>query len=156
MGGANGERVNEIAAGFNKSQTEYKVTPVFKGTYTDTMTAAIAAFRAGQQPHIVQVFEVGTATMMAAKGANRHLTLGLRPEHLPLADGRSGGLHVEVGLIEALGADTVVHGRMEGGAPLTVRLDGTLRVAAGDRLTIAPNPARLHLFDPDSGQRLGV
>ncbi len=33
------------------------------------MTAAIAAFRAGNAPHILQVFEVGTATMMAAKGA---------------------------------------------------------------------------------------
>jgi len=42
---------------------------VYKGNYTETMTAAIAAFRAGQQPHIVQVFEVGTATMMAAEGA---------------------------------------------------------------------------------------
>ncbi len=69
MGGANGERVNQIAKGFNDSQSDYKVTPVFKGTYTETMTAAIAAFRAGQQPHIVQVFEVGTATMMAAAGA---------------------------------------------------------------------------------------
>ena len=33
------------------------------------MTAAIAAFRAGNAPHILQVFEVGTATMMSAKGA---------------------------------------------------------------------------------------
>ncbi len=33
------------------------------------MTAAIAAFRAGNAPHLLQVFEVGTATMMAAKGA---------------------------------------------------------------------------------------
>ena len=33
------------------------------------MTAAVAAFRSGEGPHIVQVFEVGTATMMAAKGA---------------------------------------------------------------------------------------
>jgi sn-glycerol 3-phosphate transport system substrate-binding protein len=54
---------------FNDSQTEYHVTPVFKGTYPETLTAAIAAFRAGQQPAIVQVFEVGTGTMMAAKGA---------------------------------------------------------------------------------------
>ena len=69
MGGRNGEKVNEIAAGFNASQSEYTVTPVFKGTYTETVTAAIAAFRAGEQPHIVQVFEVGTATMMAAEGA---------------------------------------------------------------------------------------
>jgi len=69
MGGANGERVNKIAADFNASQSEYKVVPTNKGNYTETMTAAIAAFRAGKQPDIVQVFEVGTATMMAAKGA---------------------------------------------------------------------------------------
>ena len=69
MGGNLGETVNEIAAGFNKSQNEYKVVPVYKGSYTETLTAAIAAFRAKQAPHIVQVFEVGTANMMAAKGA---------------------------------------------------------------------------------------
>ncbi|MDQ7071515.1 MAG: sn-glycerol-3-phosphate ABC transporter substrate-binding protein UgpB [Rhodobacterales bacterium] len=69
MGGANGERVERIANGFNESQSEFKVVPSYKGNYTETMTAAVAAFRAGEQPHIVQVFEVGTATMMAAKGA---------------------------------------------------------------------------------------
>lgn len=69
MGGANGERVDKIAADFNATQSDYKVVPVYKGNYTETMTAAIAAFRAGEQPAIVQVFEVGTASMMAAKGA---------------------------------------------------------------------------------------
>ncbi len=69
MGGANGERVDKIAADFNASQSEYKVVPTYKGNYTETMTAAVAAFRANAQPAIVQVFEVGTATMMAAKGA---------------------------------------------------------------------------------------
>ena len=69
MGGVNGERVNKIADDFNATQSEYKVIPSYKGNYTETMTAAIAAFRAKEQPHIVQVFEVGTATMMAAKGA---------------------------------------------------------------------------------------
>ena len=69
MGGVNGERVNKIADDFNATQSDYKIVPVYKGNYTETMTAAIAAFRAKQQPHIVQVFEVGTATMMAAKGA---------------------------------------------------------------------------------------
>ncbi|SLN21457.1 sn-glycerol-3-phosphate ABC transporter substrate-binding protein UgpB [Oceanibacterium hippocampi] len=69
MGGALGEKVVEIADGFNASQADYKVVPVYKGNYTETMTAAIAAFRAKEQPHIVQVFEVGTASMMAAKGA---------------------------------------------------------------------------------------
>jgi sn-glycerol 3-phosphate transport system substrate-binding protein len=69
MGGALGEAVAAMTDEFNKSQTEYKVNAVFKGSYPETMTAAIAAFRAKQAPHIVQVFEVGTATMMAAKGA---------------------------------------------------------------------------------------
>jgi sn-glycerol 3-phosphate transport system substrate-binding protein len=69
MGGLNGERVNKISADFNASQSAYEVVPTYKGNYTETMTAAVAAFRAKEHPHLVQVFEVGTATMMAAKGA---------------------------------------------------------------------------------------
>ncbi|MDR9485458.1 MAG: sn-glycerol-3-phosphate ABC transporter substrate-binding protein UgpB [Sediminimonas sp.] len=69
MGGALGEKIEEIAAGFNETQDEFTVVPTYKGNYTENMTASIAAFRAGEQPHIVQVFEVGTATMMAAEGA---------------------------------------------------------------------------------------
>ncbi|WP_280542577.1 sn-glycerol-3-phosphate ABC transporter substrate-binding protein UgpB [Chromohalobacter sp. 11-W] len=69
MGGALGDKVDQIAADFNASQDEYVVNPVFKGNYTETMTSAIAAFRAGKAPQIVQIYEVGTATMMSAKGA---------------------------------------------------------------------------------------
>ena len=69
MTAVNGERVNKIADDFNKSQSAYKVVPVYKGNYPETMSAGIAAFRAGNAPHIIQIFEVGTATMMAAKGA---------------------------------------------------------------------------------------
>ena len=69
MGGALGEWVNDLAKEFNASQSTYKITPTFKGSYDESMTAAIAAFRAGNAPHILQVFEVGTATMMASKGA---------------------------------------------------------------------------------------
>ena len=69
MGGALGEWVNDLAKDFNASQTQYKIVPTFKGSYDESMTAAIAAFRSGNAPHILQVFEVGTATMMASKGA---------------------------------------------------------------------------------------
>jgi sn-glycerol 3-phosphate transport system substrate-binding protein len=65
----NNEWVNTLAKEFNASQKTYKVTPIYKGSYDESMTAAIAAFRAGNAPHILQVFEVGTATMMASKGA---------------------------------------------------------------------------------------
>jgi sn-glycerol 3-phosphate transport system substrate-binding protein len=69
MGGELGKKLEEIAQKFNDSQADYKVVPIYKGSYPETLTAAIAAFRAKQQPAIVQVFEVGTGTMMAAKGA---------------------------------------------------------------------------------------
>lgn len=69
MGGALGEWVNDLAKDFNGSQNQYKIVPTFKGSYDESMTAAIAAFRAGNAPHILQVFEVGTATMMASRNA---------------------------------------------------------------------------------------
>lgn len=69
MGGALGQKVNQITSDFNASQSEYVIKPVYKGTYPETMTSAVAAFRAKNQPAIVQVFEVGTASMMGAKKA---------------------------------------------------------------------------------------
>ena len=68
-GGRLGEKVAAIADDFNKSQSDYKVVATYKGNYADTMTAGIAAFRSKNPPHILQVFEVGTASMMAARGA---------------------------------------------------------------------------------------
>ena len=68
MTAVNGEVVNDLAKNFNASQSAYKIVPTFKGNYTESFTAAVAAFRAGNAPHILQVFEVGTATMMASKG----------------------------------------------------------------------------------------
>ena len=66
MTSVNGEWVNDLAKEFNASQNKYKVTPIYKGSYDESMTAAIAAYRAGNAPHILQVFEVGTAMMMAS------------------------------------------------------------------------------------------
>jgi sn-glycerol 3-phosphate transport system substrate-binding protein len=64
-----GELVAEQVKTFNGSQDEYVVNATHKGNYSETLNAGIAAFRAGEQPHILMVFEVGTATMMGAKGA---------------------------------------------------------------------------------------
>jgi sn-glycerol 3-phosphate transport system substrate-binding protein len=69
MTGGLNDWVLDLANGFNASQKDYKIVPTYKGTYDETMPAAIAAFRAGTAPHILQVYEVGTATMMSAKGA---------------------------------------------------------------------------------------
>ncbi|MBI5258999.1 MAG: sn-glycerol-3-phosphate ABC transporter substrate-binding protein UgpB [Burkholderiales bacterium] len=78
MGGPLGEWVNDLTKEFNASQKDYKVVATFKGSYDQSMTAAIAAFRAGNAPHVLQVFEVGTATMMASKGAIVPVTLVMR------------------------------------------------------------------------------
>ena len=69
MPGPLGQWVNDLTKQFNESQKEYRVVATYKGSYDESMAAAIAAYRAGNAPHILQVFEVGTATMMAAKGA---------------------------------------------------------------------------------------
>ncbi|MBT9526524.1 MAG: sn-glycerol-3-phosphate ABC transporter substrate-binding protein UgpB [Rhizobacter sp.] len=69
MTGGLNDWVLDLANGFNASQKDYKIVPTYKGTYDETMPAAIAAYRAGTAPHILQVYEVGTATMMSAKGA---------------------------------------------------------------------------------------
>ncbi|MHA7874223.1 sn-glycerol-3-phosphate ABC transporter substrate-binding protein UgpB [Roseivivax sp.] len=75
-----GELVDEQVASFNDSQDAYTVTATHKGNYSETLNAGIAAFRAGEQPHVLMVFEVGTATMMAAEGA-------VRPVHEVMAGG---------------------------------------------------------------------
>ena len=69
MTAVNNQWVNDLAKEFNDGQKAYKIVPTFKGSYDESMTAAIAAFRSGNAPHVLQVFEVGTATMMASKGA---------------------------------------------------------------------------------------
>src|ERR1043165_3758260 len=69
MTAVNNEWVNDLARDFNASQKDYKIVPTYKGDYDVSTPAAIAAFRAGNAPDILQVFEVGTATMMASKGA---------------------------------------------------------------------------------------
>ena len=69
MTGVLADQVTTIAETFNRSQREYRVVPVYKGDYDQSIAAGIAAFRAGNAPHILQVYEVGTASMMAAHGA---------------------------------------------------------------------------------------
>jgi sn-glycerol 3-phosphate transport system substrate-binding protein len=69
MSGELGRQLEKLAADFNASQSEYRIVPSYKGNYTETVTAAIFAFRSRTQPAIVQVNEIATATMTAAKGA---------------------------------------------------------------------------------------
>ena len=83
MPGELGYRIEKLAKDFNASQQDYRVVATFKGLYTETMLAALFAMRAHQHPAIVQVAEIATATMMAAKNAVVPLHELMREQHEP-------------------------------------------------------------------------
>ncbi len=85
MSGELGRQLEKLAADFNASQSEYRIVPSYKGNYTETVTAAIFAFRSRSQPAIVQVNEIATATMMAAKGAIYPVFELMREEQEPFS-----------------------------------------------------------------------
>jgi sn-glycerol 3-phosphate transport system substrate-binding protein len=86
MGGARYDAITkDIAAGFNKANPSYAVEPLFTGSYAETVTKAIAAIRAGNPPHIVQVFEVGTQTMLDS-GAIIPVTEMVKPGEIDFDD----------------------------------------------------------------------
>ena len=89
--------------------------------------------------------------------AGRPLTLGLRPEHLRQSRADDGVAHLHVDVVEHLGADTIVHGHFgTSNTDLTVRLPGVRHLQAGEILPLSVQPDHVHLFDADSGARLGT
>jgi sn-glycerol 3-phosphate transport system ATP-binding protein len=98
---------------------------------------------------------IGNCTLPVAhkNGAGRAVLAGLRPEHLELAEG--GALPLTVELLERLGADTIVHGRLgSDGIVMTARAAGTIDPPLGQTLRFAVRPEHIHLFDAETGKRL--
>ena len=90
----------------------------------------------------------------AHSGHSGTVTLGMRPEHVRLEPG-DGALTLRTGVVEELGADTLIHGRLgSGGAEITARVSGERVVRPGDEVLVSIESERLHLFDPESGKRL--
>ncbi|QYK42709.1 MAG: ABC transporter ATP-binding protein [Paracoccaceae bacterium] len=79
------------------------------------------------------------------------VTVGLRPQHLRLDP--AGPVVARVGMVEALGAESVVHARTPGGAPVLAVLPGQPDLARGAEITLGFDVDDLHLFDSE-GQRL--
>jgi sn-glycerol 3-phosphate transport system substrate-binding protein len=67
--GQGGELLTRFGEDFNKTQNDYRVVVSFKGQYPEQRAAAVAAFRAGNPPHIMQMFDAGSGDMMSAKNA---------------------------------------------------------------------------------------
>lgn len=68
LAGHAGEELGQLVTHFNQSQRDYAIRLIYKGEYTESLTSFAAAFRAKQPPAIIQIFEVGTATMLHPKG----------------------------------------------------------------------------------------
>jgi sn-glycerol 3-phosphate transport system ATP-binding protein len=85
----------------------------------------------------------------APVGSEGAVTLGIRPEHVSLS---AGGIPIEVELVEPLGSETLVHGRMADGTALLAKLPGAAPVA--ERVEVALTPSELHMFDATSGRRI--
>ncbi|MBU1713194.1 MAG: sn-glycerol-3-phosphate ABC transporter ATP-binding protein UgpC [Proteobacteria bacterium] len=85
---------------------------------------------------------------------NISVMVGMRPEHITLAEGERGAFRMPVELVEVLGADTLVHGPIDGENQLTIRLPGSYKVGRGDKLKLHINPDKLHIFDRATGMRI--
>ena len=97
-------------------------------------------------------------TPPASVGRGGVVTVGVRPEHLEPVSRAEAVLEIAAELVEALGADSLVHGQLAGGgsgAPVTVRVDGARRVAIGEALCLTVAAQHIHFFDPGDGKRLG-
>ena len=93
----------------------------------------------------------------SASASHDKVTVGIRPEHLEPAARDAATLELTVDLVEALGADSLVHGQLAGsgqGSTMTVRVDGARRIAAGETLPLAVAPDRVHFFEVGTGHRL--
>ena len=101
-----------------------------------------------------EVLGLGSGAVAPAEDG-REVTLGIRPEHFALTpEGDGAHLTLTADYIEQLGADTLVHGKF-GTGMLVVRVAGERSVAEGDKLALTATPEHLHLFDRESGRRIG-
>jgi multiple sugar transport system ATP-binding protein len=82
------------------------------------------------------------------------VVVGLRPEHLELANGSRNGKplpRAPVALAEPVGAQVIVHLELaESGSAFCACLDSRTTFDRGELLTLAVDPARLHFFDPET------
>jgi sn-glycerol 3-phosphate transport system ATP-binding protein len=104
------------------------------------------------EPRGVAIGDLILAPGGAAGEPGRPVTVGLRPEHLDLA--ADGPIPLKTELLERLGADTIVHGRLADGTRLVARAAGTLALRLGDTVRLSVAPGHIHLFDAESGRRL--
>ena len=82
------------------------------------------------------------------------ITVGIRPEHFERGESGGPAFRFTVETVEALGADSLVHGEF-GGGTVVARVDGHLTPAPGTALVFSVMPGKIYFFDTGTGKRLG-
>jgi len=145
----------------NEGRAEQVGTPM--EVYERPVTVFVAGFIGSPAMNFLEAkVEGGKLLVNGASGldlpvdiADGSVTAGIRPEHLTVSNGGSTAFRMTAEAVEPLGADTLVHGALDDGQRLTVRLSGTSSVREGGLIQLALAAANLHLFDTVDGQRLG-
>ena len=136
--------------------------------YTEPATVFVAGFIGSPAMNFLPGTVAGDGKGVGLDGSSQVLpvpppasadtiTVGIRPEHLEPVPRDAATLELTVDLVEALGADSLVHGQLAGdghGTAVTVRVDGARRIEAGETLALAIAPEHVHFFDPGTGHRL--
>jgi sn-glycerol 3-phosphate transport system ATP-binding protein len=132
---------------------------VFVASFIGSPAMNFLAAELGADRHSVRLADgdlLRLDSRVSAVAPGTRLQLGVRPEHLSLTEGANSAIHLEADLIEELGSDTVVHGRLPSlQETMTVRLPGRSQVSAGEVIALTVEPQSLHLFDRQSGARVG-
>ena len=148
----------------NKGVAEQIATPL--QVYERPASEFVAGFIGSPAMNILPVeAQAGTVTLPggaslslpALPGLPRGgaLRLGIRPEHLRLAQPGEAAIPVVLRSVERLGADAFGYGLVQGSdQPMVLRLPGTSPAARGDCIAVVPDPAQLHVFDPQTGARI--
>ncbi len=77
------------------------------------------------------------------------VTVGVRPEHFVAVSEGEGLLTGSAQITEQLGGETYVYVALEGGQQVTVEIKGQAPIRAGDRVDLAIEGGRFHVFGAD-------
>jgi sn-glycerol 3-phosphate transport system ATP-binding protein len=158
----------DVLVVMNEGRAEQIDTPI--AVYERPASVFVAGFIGSPAMNLMKAKSTGAAGLelagggsvklreMATPEAGRDILLGVRPEHMSVVAEADADLLLDISVIETLGADTLAHGHVAGGAPgggeLIVRLPGSTRVDVGQRLPLSIQPGMAHLFDAATGRRI--
>ncbi|CEJ15857.1 sn-glycerol-3-phosphate import ATP-binding protein UgpC [bacterium YEK0313] len=155
----------DILVVMNRGEVEQAGSPL--ELYERPATTFVASFIGAPPMNLIKVGRGADGPELAGLTGGKGLAvpvggalLGIRPEHLAVTAGLPAegavGLSFPVAAVEAVGAETFVYGPLGGDGPEVIaRLPGKALLSPGTQVSVSATPDHVHLFDIESGRRLG-